>query len=120
MPTADVACKNGVTVICFEPQQDRIRESSREQLDEVLGLAESVDPPLLVIDLKDVHYVNSSFVAFLLELSHKISQRKGRFAVCRSMAFCEKVIHSLKLNEVFDLFETPDEAVRAYSKACLT
>jgi anti-anti-sigma factor len=117
MENTDSSCHGGMTFICLAPVDENIREAPSEQFAEVLKLAETLEPPLLVIDLSQIQYINSSFVAFLLRLSNQISvKRSGRFGVCHLTPFCQQVLQSCRLHELFDLFATRDDAIAAYSQ----
>jgi anti-anti-sigma regulatory factor len=118
MPKPAVERENNVTCVCPGPDFESIYESSLPDFADVLELANTVDPPLVLMDLKHTNYCGSAFLGFLVRLSNRIAvQRNGRFGVCHLSKFVQTVVSASKMEKVFDVFETRDEGVAAYAGA---
>ncbi len=79
-------------------------------------LAETVNPPRIVIDLQNVKFVGSAFLGRMVTI-HKIliALESGRFAICGLNSFCRAAISATKLDTLFELFENVEAAVQALS-----
>lgn len=70
-----------------------------------------------VIDMKDVKYVNSTGLGYLINLSDSISGDDGTVALVEVQPKVKVVFDMLGLNEFFKVFDTRDEAVAFMKKA---
>ena len=87
-----------------------------EDLAFIQQLAQSVTPPRLVVDLTNVKFIGSAFIGFMVTVYKTITSREsGRFALCGLNSFCQSAISISKLQDRFEIFETVDEAVQAFS-----
>ena len=66
---------------------------------------------LVVIDLADVTYVNSSFMSSLLASQSNVSRRGGVLVLSRVPDILQRIFEVTRLNNVFRSFVSIDEAV---------
>jgi anti-anti-sigma regulatory factor len=84
--------------------------------DEVLQAAQNADPPLIVVDLSKAVSVTSSFFMFLARIHRPLSLRDGaRLAVSGLAPHCARAIKVAHFDQLWEIFESKDEAVRALS-----
>lgn len=105
-----------VTVVAFGEEAESIYEHQIETFkDDVLELARSTQPPKLVIELPETKYFGSAFLAFLLNVRKTLMLReKAQFAVCSLTPYCRTIVEMSQLNEIWDIYDSAEEAVRAF------
>lgn len=113
MTDPQVHRQDGVAVLDFGPGSHSLDESVLAVLQDKILEASNVDPPLLVVDLSRVDFFGSSFIEILFRLWSRLNGRHGRFTLCGLSEYCREVIEVTKLNELWTIFDTLDEAVAA-------
>lgn len=107
-----IAVQDGVTVATLGPHFDSLYESVLPELASLLDLAESIDPPRLVIDLGNTKYFGSAFIGFVISLSQRINARpNGRLGIANVASFCRMALEATRADLLLDLFDSVDEAV---------
>ncbi len=71
--------------------------------DEILQQTLSLNPPLLVFDLTEVHYFGSIFVSLLLRCWKRVSQAQGRFALGGITSPVREILTVLHLSNLWPL-----------------
>lgn len=116
MSKPEIVQESGVTVVNPGPESSSIYESSLSEFDEVLELANSVDPPRMVMDLTHTNFCGSAFLGLLVRLSNRVSSKEGgRFAVCGLSKYVNTLVTTSKLHLVFEVFPNRDEAIAQMS-----
>ena len=117
MQSIDISCENGVTVVTLGPEYESIFGAELGHFQEVIDLADSVDPPLLVMDLRHSNYFGSGFLGILVQMAKQVKKRPGgQFGVCHVTGLCRDIIIGTRMEHYFDLFETREAAIAAYSQ----
>ena len=117
MEKPEITTEHGVTIVCPGPEFDSIYESSLPELESILDLANTVEPPRMIWDLTHTEYFGSAFLGFLVRVSNRLSvQRQGRFGICNLSKYCRAIITSAKMDKLFELFETRADALAAFTK----
>ena len=108
--------QDGVTVVTLGPHFDSLYESVLPELSSLLHMADSVEPPRLLIDLKNIKYFGSVFIGFLISLSQRICERpNGRLGIANVSPFCRMALETTKSDQLLDLFNSVEQAVEAMS-----
>lgn len=97
----------GYTVVSFSGELDL---SDRDRLVEALRPLAEVKAPL--VDLSGVTYLDSTVLGCLIGLNKRVRQRGHRLSVIVSEPRILKIFAMTKLNAVFDIFESPEAALR--------
>lgn len=71
----------------------------------------------LVVDLSATQFVSSSGIGCFISSGKIATQNKGGIVFARVPARIKEVLRILGVPNVFQQFETPDEAVRAFAQA---
>lgn len=79
---------------------------------ELLPLAESIEPPVLLIDMSKTEYLGSAFLEILFRVSNRLQHRGGKFAICSPSDFCADVLHVTKMDQLWHIYPTRAEAVQ--------
>lgn len=109
--------EQGITVVAPGPDYDSIFEISLPDFDEVLELAESIEVPLIILDLAYTQYFGSAFLSFIVRLSNGLTvQRNGRLAICQLSKFCHAVITAAKMDTLFEVYDSREEALVAMNE----
>ncbi|MDA1231866.1 MAG: STAS domain-containing protein [Planctomycetota bacterium] len=112
----EIMHERSVTIIRLGEDYANFYENLLENLASVEQLARTVTPPRVVVDMQCVKFIGSAFIGRMVSL-HKIvtGRESGRFALCDLSSFCRIAIAATNLHELFEIFETADEAVQAFS-----
>ena len=117
MQDPSVVQESGVTIVCPGSDYETIFASELEKFDQVLELAKTIDPPLMLLDLTHIQHFGSTFVELLMRLSNQICvTRNGRIGICHLTKYCQAVFTLTQLDRVFELYESRAEAVKALTK----
>ncbi len=65
----------------------------------------------LVLDLQGLSFINSTALGFLLALKERLEGEGGALAIARPSTVMEKALRVLRLDEVFRIRPTVEEAV---------
>lgn len=71
---------------------------------------------LFIINLKELEFVNSAGLSSLISLLTKARNKGGEVAIYGTNKRLEELIILTKLNTVFDIFKTEDEALQAINE----
>jgi anti-anti-sigma factor len=117
MRSIDITCENGVTVATLGLEYESIFGAELGHFQDVVSLADSVDPPRLVLDLRHTSYFGSGFLGILVQLAKQIKRRPGgQFGVSNVSGLCKDIITGTRMEHYFDLFDTKEDAVARYSQ----
>ncbi|MCX7877534.1 MAG: STAS domain-containing protein [Ignavibacteria bacterium] len=72
---------------------------------------------MLVIDLGDVAYLNSSALGVLISAHANYTKREGKIKLCRLNNNIENLFVITKLSLIFDTYPSEMEAVASFSEA---
>jgi len=70
-------------------------------------------PNKLIVDLRDVAYMDSSGVGTLVEVFRQVNAYKGKLALVAPSARVKNLFQITKLDQFFRIFATPEEALGA-------
>jgi len=113
----EVLNQDSVTVVRLGADYANFYENLLPHLSFMQPLAESINPPRLVVDMQHVKFVGSAFLGFMVTVHKTLAAREsGRFALCGLSPFCRSAISVSKLDRIFEIFDTIDDAVRAFSE----
>lgn len=110
----EVSVVNSVTIICPGPDFSNLYESLIDQLGMSPQFLEGLNPPKLLIDMRNVKFVGSAFLGRMVFVQKTLTAREaGQVAICSLSSFCQAALSVSKLDSVLDVFPTRDEAVAA-------
>jgi anti-sigma B factor antagonist len=109
--------QDGVAVLDFGPDKHSLDEAALQQVQESVLEASNVDPPLLVVDMAQVDFFGSSFIELLYRVWSRLNSRGGQFALCGLSPYCREVIEVTKLDQLWPIYGTVDEAVAGVKAA---
>ena len=106
--------EQGVTVLTLGEAYENIDESIMDVLrKELTSIAMEVTPPRLLLDMQGVSFFGSSFIELLFIVSKRLTDRKGKFALCNLAPHCAEVLHITHLDHVWTIRESRIEAIDA-------
>ncbi len=102
-------------MISLGPEYESLDERGLDDLKQViLDIAQSADPPRVVLDLSHTKFFGSSFIEILFRAWSRLNARDGgRFSVSGLSSYCAEVIEVTHLDRLWEVFPTLDEAVEA-------
>lgn len=68
----------------------------------------------LLVDLKEVRFVDSSGLGVLISGYKNASTRQGSIKLCSLQAQVKSMFELTRLHRVFDIYKTVDEALESY------
>jgi anti-sigma B factor antagonist len=78
----------------------------------LLGLLREKRVPRVIVNMKSVRYIDSAGVASLVEGLKVSRDLKSRFALCGLSPAAREVLELTRLNKVFEIHESEEEALR--------
>jgi anti-anti-sigma factor len=113
----EVLNQDSVTIVRLGADYANFYENLLPNLSFMQPLAQSINPPRLVVDMQHVKFVGSAFLGFMVSVHKTLAVREsGRFALCGLSPFCRSAVSVSKLDRVFEVFDTMEDAVRAFSE----
>jgi anti-anti-sigma factor len=111
----EVTVDRGITVIelgaGFQSVDERALDSGLRT--SLLEMAESADPPVVLLDLSHTNFFGSSFIEILFRLWNRLNAKPGgNFAICGLTSYCLEVLKITHLDTLWRLYDTRDEALR--------
>lgn len=111
----DVSVVNSVTVICPGTDFSNLYESLIDHLGITPQFLEELNPPKLLIDMRNVKFIGSAFLGRMVFVHKTLSSREsGRVALCGLNSFCRAAISVSKLDTVLDMYPTVEEGLAAF------
>lgn len=107
-----VESQDGVSIVHFEDIQ--IGPDARDPL---YALVESEEHARVVLDLSDVWALSSLALGILANFQHRVESRGGRLKLCGLNANIRQVFRMTKLDQIFAICETREEAIRDFARA---
>ncbi len=96
---------NGVLVLAFEPTEDLTTDWQITQRDWLYQLVESREDARFAIDLRDVNYLASSEIGFLVSLKRRIDRRHGKVVIFGVSPYILDVFQAMNLLRVFEMVD---------------
>jgi anti-sigma B factor antagonist len=101
-----------VTVVALQGDYGSFDAASLGALcDRLLELADGSQPPVLLLDLHSTEYFGSSFLGILVRCHAHLRRRGGVLLVCRPHVLLRQEMRSMRLDEVWRVFDSRDEAL---------
>lgn len=101
-------------VVLIEVKEERLDAHNSGNLKtQMLGLFED-GKQNLVIDLKDVRFVDSSGLGSLVSGFKNASARNGNLKLCGLQPQVKSMFELTRLHRVFEIFATADEALASF------
>ena len=104
---------NGTVTVIIVREERLDAHNSDELKIEMNRLFESGTKDLLV-DLKEVRFVDSSGLGVLVSGFKNASTRQGSIKLCGLQTQVKSMFELTRLHRVFDIFQTVDEALESY------
>lgn len=112
---ANIVKQQDVTVVELGAEYNGLADPT-DLIASMLAAADEAEPPKMVLDLSQTEYFDSQFVEVMIRIWKRISQRGGEMMLCGLRPFCADVIRILKLDSVWAIHNTRDEAVAALAE----
>jgi anti-anti-sigma factor len=111
---AHVYRKQNVAVVELDAEYDALDQSKFQQTQELLlSTAESVEPPLVAVDLSRTRYMGSGFIEAIFRAWKRSRERQGRLVLCGLQPFCAEVLRTTRLDSLIECFPGIEDAVAA-------
>ena len=108
-----VLTEDGVTVIVLAEEYDNLNPQHLELVSKnLLDLAQSVTPPLVVFDMSATKFFGSVFLGSLFRFWRRITTRNGKMACCGATGVCQQVLDITQADKLWDMSPTREQAIR--------
>lgn len=106
-----VSNREGVTRIEFV-DRNILDEANIQQIgDEITEIIESADEPKVLISFENVDHLSSAALGTLITINSKVREKGGQLRLADIHKQIYEVFVITKLNKVFQIHETSDEAL---------
>jgi anti-sigma B factor antagonist len=110
-----VQSKKQGTCVVVEAVSPEVNLTLAEDFKEaVLERYESQGGGDLLIDLRQVNFMDSKAIGAMVAIRKAVAARGGRMGICELHPHVRKVVGVVTLGTIFDIFGTLDEALAAY------
>ncbi len=118
-PSSHLKIKREDRVVIVEFADRKILEelSIQEIGDELRKVAESQPGIKLVLNFENVDHLASAALGMLITLHKKVQEQNGELKLSNINRQIYQVFRITRLNRVFDIHDTVDEALQAFGKA---
>jgi anti-anti-sigma factor len=108
-----VLTEDGVTVIVLAEEYDNLNPQHLELVSKnLLDLAQSVTPPLVVFDMSATKFFGSVFLGSLFRFWRRITTRNGKMACCGATGVCQQVLDITQADKLWTMSPTREQAIR--------
>ncbi|MEM7233905.1 MAG: STAS domain-containing protein [Planctomycetota bacterium] len=101
---------DGVVVLSFDRGCLREEKQILTTLASLSKHIEERDKPRIVLDMGNVEYLSSAGLGQLVGLLKRARANNGDFKLCRLQNAIRELFDVMRLNTIFDLYESVDEA----------
>ena len=114
---ANILNQDGISIIVFGSEQSALTEKSLAPVaNQIIGIIKTTDPALFVFDLSQVDSIEHHFIQFLVKTWKQSKRQNGDIALVGMNVDCLKVLERLKVEALWQRFETRGEAIKALKK----
>ncbi|HVJ83129.1 MAG TPA: STAS domain-containing protein [Planctomycetia bacterium] len=106
-----------VAVARLGPRYDAFAEEALDAAQaELFAATEGPGPHRVVMDFGETEYFSSAFIEVMFRVWHKIEKQPGgRMALAALQPMCRELLQATKLDTIWPVYPTPDEAIAALS-----
>lgn len=106
--------EDGVTVVVFGPDFEKISEDRIAAVSEVLLQAADAEPPRVVLDLSGTKFFSSSFIEVVFRLWNRLQAKPdSRFGLAEVDQYCAEILQVTNLDHLWTMYATRADAVSA-------
>ena len=102
----DVRNENRTALVVVSGELD---VASGPMLEQELAKAEASDPQLLILDLRDLEFIDSTGLSILIKAHQQAEASGRRFAVVRGRSQVQRLLGLTGLEERLTLVDSPEE-----------
>jgi len=95
-------------------REERLDAHNSEDLKAEVNKVFAADSKNIIVDLKDVRFIDSSGLGVLVSGFKNASTRQGSLKLCGLQTQVKSMFELTRLHRVFDIFQTVDEALESY------
>ncbi len=107
-----------VTVVVVANPEIQERLLVHELGDELIDVVEKVKPKKLVVDFQRVTYCSSEVIGGLIRTRRRVKAEGGQMKLCSLLPAVRELFQITNLDgTIFDIHDSADQAVAAFSKA---
>lgn len=108
----DIEEINDVTIAKFVDR--KILDEANIQIigNQLFGMVDSDDRKKIILDFSNVEYLSSAALGKLITLDKKVKSAKGKLRLCNIRPDIYEVFAITRLNKLFDIRETQDQALQ--------
>jgi len=111
-----ISSEQGVAIVRLGPELDSLYESELVNLKRLRDLADTAEPPLMLVDLSNTKYFGSAFIGFLIAIANRLKERgNGQLGLCNLAPFARMALEKTRSDTILGIFDTSDEAIAALS-----
>ncbi|MGM0437713.1 MAG: anti-sigma factor antagonist [Bacillota bacterium] len=85
-------------------------ENSNELKEKAKGKMKETDYQNLIMDFKDVSFIDSSGIGFVLSLFKFLREKEGELAIANANEKIKKSFEITKISQIIEIFDSVDEA----------
>jgi len=109
--------ERGITVVTFIERKILEAAHILELGEELLQLVEKDENKDLLLDFSSVEFLSSAALNKLIILDKKVKSKSGQLKLCNMMPEIREVFVITRLNQLFDIVDTREQAMDGFQRA---
>ena len=107
--------KDGINILKFNFNEITLyqRDDIKKRLQDILD----GNNKNFVFDLSDIGFLSSMFIAIIVFFLKEVRDKSGDLKLCSLSGEEKSILQLTKLDKVFEVYDTPDEAVASFNAA---
>lgn len=114
-PKISVEYGENATIVTLADEKILEEEDIRSVQESIMSVIEQVGRINLVLDFRNVQFLSSAVLGFLIRISKKIYEHDGQLRLCNISPKIHEIFKITRLTKIFDIHEDVESAIEGLS-----
>jgi anti-sigma B factor antagonist len=106
--------QDGIFVVQLDNEYNALDEQAMEEFRiALLGTVSRNPQPRIVIDMSRTDFIGSQVIGILVQVWKRVCEYGGHLVVCGVSPICAGVLHTVRLDQIWDIVPTRQDAMNA-------
>jgi anti-sigma B factor antagonist len=114
-PKISVEYGENATIVTLADEKILEEEDIRSVQESIMSVIEQAGRINLVLDFRNVQFLSSAVLGFLIRISKKIYEHDGQLRLCNISPKIHEIFKITRLTKIFDIHEDVESAIEGLS-----
>jgi anti-sigma B factor antagonist len=114
-PKISVEYGENATIVTLADEKILEEEDIRAVQESIMSVIEQAGRINLVLDFRNVQFLSSAVLGFLIRISKKIYEHDGQLKLCNISPKIHEIFKITRLTKIFDIHEDVESAIESVS-----